>query len=319
MDLTLIVYIATNNKNGKIYVGKTIRHLSHAKARHHQRAKQIWKYGTFSRFYSSIRKHGFENFSWAIAYEGESDLEIQQKERDFIAELGSMNPDIGYNMTPGGDGGAGKVLSTAQKRKLSEIFSGDRNPQFGKKGKNHPAFGNHHSDETKAKISAAHKGRIVSFETREKLSKSRILLFAEQKKKTALKKEALRIEKAKKTRELKEAGSYKGERSGPSKVSDSQRAEICKRREKQESYASISKDYPLGLTGIRAICLDWGPENGQPFHKIQAARSSKLNYEDRREIYLDYMQGTSMKTLSLKYGVGETTIHTAIRLWEASK
>lgn len=311
----MIVYIATNKKNGKVYIGKTIRDLSHAKARHHQRAKQIWKYGTYSRFYSSIRKHGFENFSWTIVFHGNSDTEIQQRERELIAEIGSMDPSIGYNMTPGGDGGAGKVLSVSHKEKLKLAFLGEGNPQFGKKGKDHPAFGHRHNPETKAKISDAHKGRAVSIETRQKLSKTRMSMFAVQKQETILKKERLRKERAAITRRLKESGAYKGERSGPSKVSDMQRADICERRIQQESYLSISIDYPIGLTGIKAICEAWGPLNGYPFLHIIAMRNTKLDTEDRNAICLAYMQGSSMKTLAQQYPVGETSIHTVLRVW----
>ena len=82
----MIVYKATNTQNGKIYVGKSVRPLHHAKARHHQRAKFAWKYGTFSRFYNAIRKYGFEAFEWGVIYQGTSDADIQEAERRFIAE-----------------------------------------------------------------------------------------------------------------------------------------------------------------------------------------------------------------------------------------
>lgn len=144
----MIVYIATNLSNGKVYVGNTIRDISHAKIRYHQRAKFARKYGTYGRFYSAIRKYGFENFSWHIAYRGTSDADIQMRERELITSLLVMDPIHGCNMTPGGDG----------------------NPMFGKTGTSHPAFGNRHTEETRKKISAAHKGKPKSDETRAKLS-----------------------------------------------------------------------------------------------------------------------------------------------------
>ena len=41
------------------------------------------------------------------------------------------------------------------------------------KGKNHPFYGKHHSEETKLKMSAAKKGKILSEETKLKMSESR--------------------------------------------------------------------------------------------------------------------------------------------------
>ena len=56
----------------------------------------------------------------------------------------------------------GRTLSEETKRKLSENHA-----DF--KGENHPMFGKHHSEETKRKQSEAHKGKILSEKTKEKL------------------------------------------------------------------------------------------------------------------------------------------------------
>lgn len=311
----MIVYKATNTVNGKVYIGKTVRNLSHAKARHHQRAKFMWKYGTISRFYSAIRKHGFENFVWSIEYNGKSDEDIQARERDLIAFHNAMHPDNGYNMTPGGDGGAGKKLSATHISRLSDIFSGSNNPQYGKFGASHPAFGNHHTAETRAKISAAHKGRKASLETRKKLSATRVAMFSESRKLTKIKNEQLRLERREMVALKKAAGGFRGENAGPSKVSNFDRGVICQRRHNGESYSAIAKDYPLVLTGVRAICEEWGPSNGYSFKKISAKRKSKLSNDDKISICKAYSAGEKMASLSKKFNVGETTIHTVLRVW----
>jgi hypothetical protein len=46
----------------------------------------------------------------------------------------------------------------------------ENNPMFGKNGENHPRYGKHHSEETKKKMSDAHKGKYPSEETRKKMS-----------------------------------------------------------------------------------------------------------------------------------------------------
>lgn len=311
----MIVYKATNLVNGKVYIGKTVRVLSHAKARHHQRAKRIWQYGTFSRFYSAIRKHGFSNFEWTIEYHGKSDEDIQAHERKLIAHFNSMDPAFGYNMTPGGDGGAGRLLSEKQKLRLKEIFSGEKNPQFGKFGESHPAYGNRHTAEARAKISLAHKGKRASLETRRKLSATRIAMFSESKKLTFQRNEQLRLERKKRVAQKKASGGFRGENAGPSKITDIQRALICQRRHNGEAYAVIAKDYPLGLTGIRAICEQWGPLNDFPFKKIVSKRKSRLSDENRAEICKAYIGGQKMSLLAERFKVGETTIHTVIRVW----
>ena len=90
--------------------------------------------------------------------------------------------------------------SQATKQKMSERMTGDKNPIYGKgedrkgeknwfygkkhdaaakrkmsacnKGKNNPNYGKITSEETRRKISEAHKGRITSEETRRKLSEA---------------------------------------------------------------------------------------------------------------------------------------------------
>lgn len=278
----------------------------------------MWRYGIISRFYSAIRKHGFSNFEWTIEYHGKSDEDIQAQERKLIAQFNAMDPAQGYNMTPGGDGGAGKTLSVKQKLRLKEIFSGEGNPQFGKFGESHPAFGNRHTSETRAKISLANKGKKASLETRRKLSATRIAVFAESKKLTHERNERLRLERRERVAQKKASGGFRGENAGPSKITDIQRALICQRRHNGEAYAVIAKDYPIGLTGIRAICEQWGPFNGFAFKKIVSKRKSRLSDEDRAEICKAYIGGQKMSFLAEKFKVGEATIHTVIRIWGPS-
>ena len=154
------------------------------------------------------------------------------------------------------------------------LFAGKNNPQYGKYGADHPAYGNKHTKETKEKIANAHKGKIVSQETRDKLSETRIRIMAPQKAETKKRNVRIRLEKRAAHKKNIELGVYQGENSGPSKISDDERQEICLRRYDGESYKRISNDYPLGLTGIKEVCFDWGPRNGFPFKRIVAKRSS---------------------------------------------
>jgi group I intron endonuclease len=52
---------------------------------------------------------------------------------------------------------------------MSKALKGENNPMFGRTGENHPMFGKAHSEETKAKISAANgsKVQVINKETDE--------------------------------------------------------------------------------------------------------------------------------------------------------
>jgi hypothetical protein len=107
-----------------------------------------------------------------------------------IAVFGRINLGTGilHNMTNGGEGGSGRVLSEETRRKLSDANRGKNHPNYGKTtsletkakmsaskknmsdetrakysaantGENHPFYGKTHSPETRAKYSAARKGR----------------------------------------------------------------------------------------------------------------------------------------------------------------
>ena len=68
----------------------------------------------------------------------------------------------------------GNKLSEEQKRKMSErmkeLLKDPKNhPMYGRKGKDNPLYGKHLSEETKAKISEANKGKVLSEETKAKM------------------------------------------------------------------------------------------------------------------------------------------------------
>jgi group I intron endonuclease len=61
-------------------------------------------------------------------------------------------------------------LSDDDRLELSLKSKGSNNPMYGKRGKDHPAYGNKLTEEHKLKLRLAASGRIVSQETRDKLS-----------------------------------------------------------------------------------------------------------------------------------------------------
>jgi len=70
----------------------------------------------------------------------------------------------------------GKKLSDEQRKKLSENhadFSGEHNPMYGKTGDLSPIFGRKHTEEALIKMSIAQSGKVLSEETKYKISKTR--------------------------------------------------------------------------------------------------------------------------------------------------
>ena len=56
---------------------------------------------------------------------------------------------------------------------LKENKSGKNSPNYGKRGKLSASYGKHHSEETKKRLSKAHKGKKLSEETKKKMSEHR--------------------------------------------------------------------------------------------------------------------------------------------------
>jgi len=134
------VYIITNLKNAKQYVGIT-KELARRWNRHRRAL------GETPLLHRAIKKYGFESFAFthiADAFDKESACDI---ERMLILQHNTFHPN-GYNLTKGGEGGCGakkgRVLSEETKRKISNSL----------KGKTSPRKGAILSDETKQKIRA---------------------------------------------------------------------------------------------------------------------------------------------------------------------
>lgn len=201
-----IIYKITNNINGKVYIGQTIRpfnkrypggNISHTCNEHLK---------------SAIKKYGLSNFTiieiFDVAF---SKYELDMKEDFYISLYNSCNREFGYNKQSGGSNGIpteetrrkqslshkgkclgannpffGKTHSEETKHLISEKNKGRVSPMKGKhhteesklansvkhKGKNHPNFGKHLSEKTRENISNSKMGHEVSKETREKISNS---------------------------------------------------------------------------------------------------------------------------------------------------
>ena len=176
------IYIHKNKINGKVYIGQTC-----------QKPEKRWDngrgYETSPRFYNAILKYGWDNFEHIILYTNLTLEEANQKEQELIKFYNSTDENFGYNITGGGKNfhhseetkkkigesnsisQKGKHWSQEQRELMSELFSGENNPFYGKHhteeskqlisehrkgkraGEEHPFYGKHHTEESLKKIS----------------------------------------------------------------------------------------------------------------------------------------------------------------------
>ena len=185
------IYKIVNNINEKVYIGQSIN------------IKARWKdhINTLNRNDSRCtllqrawNKYGQENFSFEILELCSEDM-LDEIEIKYIDLYDSCNK--GYNIESGGN--KNKCLSDETKQKIREVHIGKIIPDDvrqkmskSRTGKNNGMYGKHHSDESKRKISAAKKGmpghtqtdyqkerarianlgKVVSEETRNKISQA---------------------------------------------------------------------------------------------------------------------------------------------------
>lgn len=94
------IYKITNLVNNKSYIGKSI-HIPRRFLEH--RSPNEWKRNSNKPLYLAFKKYGLENFTFEVI-ERCSKEELNDKEKYWIAQLDTQNPDKGYNITAGGDG-----------------------------------------------------------------------------------------------------------------------------------------------------------------------------------------------------------------------
>lgn len=162
------VYRLTCTTNGKSYIGMTIRTLQHRRKYHCYEANYPQYKGR--RLSRAIKKYGEAAFVIELLYEAVNEQEALMVERALIAQYGTMIP-RGYNSTSGGEGFAGtkQIAEVKERRRLNSIGK-KRSPETCRKfsdiAKARPPM----SAEHRANIGAAVRGRVMSEETRRKLS-----------------------------------------------------------------------------------------------------------------------------------------------------
>jgi group I intron endonuclease len=186
----MLVYLVTNNVNGKQYVGQTSRTAEQRWAEHvSPREKPGCTY-----LWNAVCKYGPESFSVKTLVIVGSKWEMDLYEKGMIKALNTKSPN-GYNLTDGGDGCFGYVFTEEQRKKVSvgqlgrkmsekarqKLLERNKGNKFSlgvKMPEEHRLklirlnTGFKQSEETKRNMSIAQRGRKHSEETKRKISEA---------------------------------------------------------------------------------------------------------------------------------------------------
>lgn len=116
----------------------------------------------------AIKKHGLENFKKEIIEHCNSKKQLSEREKYWIKQLNSQNPKVGYNIADGGHGG--NTYTEECKSKVSKMLKNRIvSEETRKKMSNSRKGKNYLTEESKKRISQAHKGKKLSEAHKEKL------------------------------------------------------------------------------------------------------------------------------------------------------
>lgn len=147
------IYVITNTKNGKVYIGKA-RDI-HERYKEHK--KKLCGNGHHNRHLQNAwNKYGEKSFKFQVL-EYCSVEQLDEREKHFIAIYKPRG--LIYNLTDGGEGTLGHVVSSEARLKIS----------LAKKGKRLPP----HTEEAKRKISIGNTGKVRTPEMRKRTSETR--------------------------------------------------------------------------------------------------------------------------------------------------
>ena len=115
-----IIYLITNNKTGKKYIGLTIQTIERRWQDHIEQAKAGYIKHKGS-LHVAIIKYNPYNFSIEIIDHGTSKIDLETKECQYIKDYKTLTPN-GYNISSGGtSGGADKKPTTVDGKKFESV------------------------------------------------------------------------------------------------------------------------------------------------------------------------------------------------------
>lgn len=153
------IYCIENIINGKKYIGKSVnipyRLTGHKWALSENRhPNQYLQY--------SYNKYGLEHFKFYILEECDKNI-LSEREIYFIKKYKAKNKEFGYNLTDGGEGAAGRVVTLESRKKVSISNTGKVRSEEVKKQMSIRAKARAHTEEENKKISLSTIGKQRGF------------------------------------------------------------------------------------------------------------------------------------------------------------
>ena len=140
-------YITTNLLNNKQYIGT-----------HSTSNIDDGYLGSGKLMLRAIKKYGKEGFKREVLCKCETIEEAYVNESIFIEKYNTLQPN-GYNISPKGGHGIMGSMAEETKRKISKTKMGEKNPMYGRLGKDNPNYGKHPSEETRKRMSESRRGK----------------------------------------------------------------------------------------------------------------------------------------------------------------
>jgi group I intron endonuclease len=162
--VTVGIYIVEHVASGRRYVGKSVN--VEKRVREHFFPSQVARSSSY--LHSAIAKYGREAFVWRLLEECASAEEAGDREVHWIEALGTRAPG-GFNLTAGGEGVPGRVLSEETKEKIRRSNLGQKRSAETRENVRRSRIGKKLSAAHRAAQSVGKMGRIVSEETRQKI------------------------------------------------------------------------------------------------------------------------------------------------------
>jgi group I intron endonuclease len=144
----MIIYKTTNLINGKIYIGQDSKNRP-----------QYLGSGVYLK--KAIKKYGKNNFIKEILEDSISTKDILNlREIYWIKKFNSIDSNIGYNLTKGGNGSLGIKVSEEKRKKISESLKGKPKSKLHKQRLSESQRGKILSESHRQALSESHKGNI---------------------------------------------------------------------------------------------------------------------------------------------------------------
>lgn len=153
LDREYVIYAHRNKINNKYYVGQT-----------REKPERRWRpngegYKNSPKFYSAIKKYGWNNFEHIILQPNLSESQVDDREKFWIKYYNSV--ENGYNCEQGGS--KNKIISEQSRKKMSESakkrgcnhYYTEEEKQAARErqlGEKNSFYGHHHTDQTRKKM-----------------------------------------------------------------------------------------------------------------------------------------------------------------------